>query len=132
MADIKDLQRLIAEKAAKKLIADLEELSKLMDKQPLLKHDKITGNYPPEIFLEAFPKKDPVKYEKTRVDLLFYINPYTHLLNSESYMGQLYKFWLPTYIQNESTEFLKSVDELKDKVDELFDIKADRSEIGGC
>lgn len=129
MAKIKDLQKLIEERAEKKLESDLKDLQKLFHEQPLLQNNGI--EYPPLI---AVCKADPSltsSYEKTKIGSLLNSHPYVDFKETDNYIGQLYRFWLPTYIERESAEFLQTVDrvnkDLTDLQDEVINLMNNQS-----
>lgn len=117
---IKDLQKLIEERAISKLKKDLQNLSDLIHKQPLLNSNaprlyiantldaKVQGVDGCDIFRLAFQETSE---------------------NGTSYRARLYQFWLPIYIERESAEFLKNVDDLSNNVNDLLTFK-DQQE--GC
>lgn len=116
--EIKDLQKLIEERAISKLTDDLVKLSEVINSQPLLQHNG--SSYPPNVYLQT-GSTSRANYEEIRVDRLFCINPHSYLHQSNGYMGQLYRHWLPVYIERESSEFLKKIDNLEQEVNHLLD-----------
>lgn len=111
MAEIKDLQKLIEERAKAKLIADMKQLVETLGEQPLLNYDT------PRVHL---------RFEKDNSQTPTY-EPY-HIIElirmgsgPVSYYAQrLYDYWLPIYIEKESAEFLQKVDQLQEDVQQLF------------
>lgn len=107
MAEIKDLQKLIEEKAEKRLDEDISKLSNLVRGNKL-----IEGVGVPGIFLQIPdpPKEGRMVHISIR-DMFYY---------SHTYMTRLKEFWLPKYIQEESELFMKKVDEIREDVDNLL------------
>lgn len=118
MAQIKDLQKLIEERAEKKLEQDLKDLSKLLKNQPLLGHDPILGD-PPVLGIKSESTGEKFKPVNPRSLLSF--TAYISFKNESDYIGQLYRFWLPVYIARESAEFLQTVDRLNKDLEDLQD-----------
>lgn len=117
--EIKDIQKLIEERAILRLTSDIKNLEKLITSQPLLKHNGRNEKPPVGELVGKLPDGEPI-YEKTNVTALFSVNIYTHLHDSTNYMGQLYRYWLPIYIEQESREFLEKLDQIQDDVNDLL------------
>lgn len=109
MPEIKDLQKLIDERAARILEKDIRELSTLIRAQNLFQHNG--ESWPPGL------KIGDTKEQK--IMDIFQISVYENIRDSDSYIGKLYKHWLPIYISNESAKFLKDIDTLKNKASQL-------------
>lgn len=113
------MQKLIEEKATNKLKADLMQLTRDISNQPLL-CEMSTGTIPRLALPHTPPEPQDKIYRPTQ---FFYIGPYDNLETDLGYMGQLYRYWLPTYIEKESQELLKKVDQITQDVAYLLDNK---------
>lgn len=107
-----DLQELINNKAENRLKADLKAFEARMSTESL-----ISGYHSDQPRLSFEAKKGEFKTD-TIGRLL---NP-----NWGVYYKALYEFWLPVYIQEETTNFVSQVDKLKEDAAHLFNTKADR------
>lgn len=97
---IKDLQKLIEERAAKRLREDIRKLSDVFCNQTLFKDL-------PEVF-----KIKTLDGKSTEIPQYFFYWSYP-------FMKQLEDYWLPKYIEQESKELLEKVDSLREDIDNL-------------
>lgn len=118
MPEIKDLQKLIEERAASKLKKDLQDLHNILYDHPLFNRAK--DGPPPPIYLS----KNLAGTEVKEIPLYSLLSmDRNDITVDKSLRGELYRFWLPIYIERESAELLKKVDELVSSVDDLLTFK---------
>lgn len=114
------MQKLIEEKAKARLAEDIKKLSNSIRENALvnggdMKMPKLSyqgtdySNKPQQI--------DSVPY------YVFAVPTYGNIETDNSYMAQLYRYWLPKYIEQEAKEFIEQVDMLKGHVTDLLTFK---------
>lgn len=119
--DIKDLQKLIEERATERLEVDLIALGKLVEKHPLLG----VGDDGPQLaynvdYGKIVNERKVVRYETQSIGRLFGATYYNQDHLWGEYLKQLRQFWLPKYIEEESKAFLDKLDQIQNDVDYLL------------
>ena len=122
MRQIKDLQKLIEGKASWKLQRDLQELHNILYKHPLL--NRYGESIPPGLLIARTSSEVPKRH--FAYDLLS--KEGGDLQTDNSYRGDLYRFWLPIYIERETKNLLDRADELTTKVNDLIIFKEDQED----
>lgn len=109
MREIKDLQKLIEDRARQQLSDDLDVLFDPIQRSPLMKNLPAIFN----LYCKQTPESDRVAgYEPNR---FFYW--------SNRYRTSLHEYWLPVYIERESKKLLEKVDRLSTEVEDLLTFK---------
>jgi hypothetical protein len=116
--EIKDLQKLIEERAKAKLLKDLQELSDFIYKHPLLNHYSAPAGSPPDMYIADTLNEKVRRIGAPDIFKMYFNEKYE---DSTCYRARLYRFWLPIYIERESTEFLEKVDQVVEDVQNLLD-----------
>lgn len=117
--EIKDLQKLIEERASQELLKDLLELSKTMDAQTLLNVD---SDGPILAYDRKQDRNIPAWEPSYTFDLYNFSVQYgMSASNLSPFMRQLYDHWLPKYIEAKSKEFLEKLDQVQQDVNYLLD-----------
>ena len=104
---LKDLQKLIEEKAYKRLCDDFDSVTK-----PICGSRLFTGDELNKLF---GIKKGEEAAEFTSAYWAFMTDD-----NKSSYFSEIKRVWLPIYIDEESKRFLEDVERLKADVDNLM------------
>lgn len=122
MAEIKGLQGLIEDRAQKRLESDLRKLSDYIRNNRLTSQSYDVPTIP--IGIEKIVNNErQYSITNTHPFRVFALPAYGSVASDRGYMGDLYRYWLPKYIEEESMEFLKKVDGLSNDVQELLDFK---------
>lgn len=123
--DIKDLQKLIEQRAADKLAKDLFAIADRISKEVLLQPHRVNGSVDgkfPELAYTMSTTKPKVYTEESNARLFgAQAQQYTGYNIWGVYLKQLQEYWLPIYIERESKEFLEKLDKVKEDVDYLLD-----------
>lgn len=120
MSQIKDLQKLIEERAENNLRADLTKLGQIIREQPLL-----NGSHIPRLYTQ-YEKQIKIVNAAAPGTEKVYKDIHPGCLISIDYRGVcdrytqlLYNHWLPIYIEREAAKFLKDIDDLKVRAGQL-------------
>lgn len=101
METITDLQTLIDEKAIYKLKSEIKKISEVIRANRLFRNS------------QEFPQlgfKDK------------YNTPFWIFKHDSDFMDAIYDYWLPIYKEEAAKEFIQTVQELKENVDNLLDV----------
>lgn len=107
---IADLQKLIAERAEKKLDGEINTLSASIMSQPLLR----SSHNMPELAYQGLASDGTDVWKSSSVLDLF------SQYSKGRYLNKLKAYWLPIYIEREAKEFIEKVDSLQQDVENLL------------
>lgn len=134
--NVNSLQEIINKKASLRLMDDLHKISEFFSGNrlligngngyPILYRDKNNNGF--DIFTEAsvsaatFRAKKESELEAASVRSHIWVTKHSTgvQISAKSYAADLYDYWLPIYIQEETESFVTKVEELRDDVDDLL------------
>ena len=118
--EIKDLQKLIEDRASKKLTEDIKAFAKTINASPCLSSGWGDINGLLKLQLTRNEGTPNQRQDKIGVLDLFSTSNYDSSIQGD-FLKALYRHLLPTYITRESAEFLKKVDQVVEDVQNLLD-----------
>lgn len=113
------LQALIEKRASTKLLKDLSDLERMINSNSLLKHNRIPVVYTEKLH-DGYRDIDFCPRDIFRIDEIGHTSS-SSWKKSNSYMGKLYQFWFPIYIENETREIIERLDLLQEQINQIRD-----------
>lgn len=114
--DVTSLQKLINERAEKKLDNDLKEISRLISGNSILSWQ--SGN-PPLLTYQDKEDNEPAKPVYINNMFMYYSDYRSQHIRSSKFMDAIKAHHLPIYIHRETEAFLQKFDEMTSTVQDL-------------